>query len=67
MDTIRVLLAEDHTIVRKCLRSLLDRETSIKVVGEAEDGREAIRKVEFAFRLALMDIAMPGPSGLEAT
>ncbi len=42
MDKTRVLLAEDHTIVRKGLRSLLDKETGIEVVGEAEDGREAI-------------------------
>ena len=42
MDTIRVLLAEDHTIVRKGLLSLLGMETNIEVVGEAEDGREAI-------------------------
>jgi YesN/AraC family two-component response regulator len=43
MDNIKVLLAEDHTIVRKGLRSLLDKESSIEVVGEAKDGREAGR------------------------
>ena len=68
MDKTRVLLAEDHTIVRKGLRSLLDKETGIKVVGEAEDGREAIVKAEELHPdVVVMDIAMPGLNGLEAT
>jgi two-component system, NarL family, response regulator NreC len=68
MDKTRVLLAEDHTIVRKGLRSLLDKETGIKVVGEAEDGREAIVKAEELYPdVVVMDIAMPGLNGLEAT
>jgi two-component system response regulator NreC len=65
---IRVLLAEDHTIVRKGLRSLLDGEAGIEVIGEAEDGREAIEKVgQLLPDVVLMDIAMPGLNGLEAT
>jgi DNA-binding NarL/FixJ family response regulator len=68
MEKTRVLLAEDHTIVRKGLRSLLDKETGIKVVGEAEDGREAIAKAEELHPdVVVMDIAMPGLNGLEAT
>jgi len=68
MDKTRVLLAEDHTIVRKGLRSLLDKETGIKVVEEAEDGREAILKTEELHPdVVVMDIAMPGLNGLEAT
>jgi len=68
MDKISVLLAEDHTIVRKGLCSLLDGEMSIEVVGEAEDGREAIRKAEELHPdVVVMDIAMPGLNGLEAT
>jgi DNA-binding NarL/FixJ family response regulator len=68
MDKTRVLLAEDHTIVRKGLRSLLDKETGIKVVGEAEDGREAIVKAEELHPdVVVIDIAMPGLNGLEAT
>jgi len=68
MDKTRVLLAEDHTIVRKGLRSLLDKETGIKVVGEAEDGRKAIVKAEDLHPdVVVMDIAMPGLNGLEAT
>ena len=42
MDKIRVLLAEDHTIVRQGLRSILDGREGIQVVGEAKDGREAV-------------------------
>ena len=68
MKRIRVLLAEDHTIVRKGLRLLLDAESDIEVIGEAEDGREAIRKVEKLHpNIVVMDIAMPGLNGLEAT
>lgn len=67
MDAIRVLLAEDHTIVRKGLRSLLDKESGIKVIGEAEDGRDAIKKTEaLQPDVVVMDIAMPGLNGLEA-
>lgn len=68
MDKTRVLLTEDHTIVRKGLRSLLDKETGIEVVGEAEDGREAIVKAEELHPdVVVMDIAMSGLNGLEAT
>lgn len=68
MSPIRVLLAEDHTIVRKGLRSLLDAEPGIEVVGEAEDGRQAIEKVEQLMPdVVLMDITMPVLNGLEAT
>jgi len=68
MKRIRVLLADDHTIVREGLRVLLEAEGDIEVVGEAENGRQA---VQLAKRLhpdvALMDIAMPLLNGLEAT
>jgi DNA-binding NarL/FixJ family response regulator len=68
MNTIRILLAEDHTIVRKGLRSLLDGEAGIRVVGEAADGREAVAKVgQLLPDVVVMDIAMPALNGLEAT
>jgi two-component system response regulator NreC len=65
---VRVLLAEDHTIVRKGLHSLLEGEADIEVVGEAEEGREAIRMTQQLLPdVVLMDISMPGLNGLEAT
>lgn len=65
---IRVLLAEDHTIVRKGLRSLLDAEPEIEVVGEAENGREAVQEAQQLLPdVVLMDITMPDLNGLEAT
>lgn len=68
MSKIKVLLAEDHTIVRKGLRSLLDNETEIQVVGEAEDGQQAIQKtVQMRPDVVVMDITMPVLNGLEAT
>ncbi|MBL8058744.1 MAG: response regulator transcription factor [Anaerolineales bacterium] len=68
MNRIRVLLADDHTLVRKGLRSLLDAEAGLEVVGEAEDGREAVHKAQaLAPDVVLMDITMPGLNGLEAT
>ncbi|MEW6263714.1 MAG: response regulator transcription factor [Thermodesulfobacteriota bacterium] len=68
MDKIRVLLAEDHTIVRKGLRSILEKEAGLEVIGEAEDGREAVNKAEALHPdVVVMDIAMPGFNGLEAT
>ncbi len=68
MSKIKVLLAEDHTIVRQGLRSLLDGETEIEVVGEAEDGRQAIEQAQRLLPdVVLMDITMPILNGLEAT
>ncbi len=68
MRKIKVLLAEDHTLVRKGLRSLLDEAEEIQVIAEASDGREAVAKVEeYQPDVILMDISMPLLSGLEAT
>lgn len=65
---IRVLLVEDHTLVRAGLRSLLQSFGGIQVVAEAGDGRDALRLVELHKPdLVLMDVAMPGLNGLEAT
>ncbi len=68
MSKIKVLLAEDHTIVRKGLRSLLDGEADIEVVGEADDGQQAVEKAQLLLPdIVLMDITMPVLNGLEAT
>jgi two-component system response regulator NreC len=67
-ERIRVLVADDHTIVRSGVRLLLEAEPDIEVVGEALDGHEAINKAEtLRPDVILMDIAMPGMDGLEAT
>ncbi len=64
---MKVLLADDHTIVRQGLRSLLEAKASVTVVGEAADGREALSLAdELKPDLVIMDIAMPGLNGLEA-
>ena len=64
---ITVMLADDHTLVRAGIRSLLEKLPSVKVIGEAGDGREVLNLVK-AHRpdVVLMDIAMPGLNGLEA-
>lgn len=68
MKPITVLLAEDHTIVREGLRSLLNLELDIQVIGEAENGRRAVKmSSSLAPDVVVMDIAMPLLNGLEAT
>ncbi len=67
-NPITILLADDHTIVRQGLAKLLEGEPDFKVIGEAENGREAVSKVEeLAPDIILMDIAMPLLNGIEAT
>jgi len=68
MTPIRVLLAEDHTLVRAGIRSLISSFQDIEVVAEAGDGREATRLARSLNPdIVLMDISMPGLNGLEAT
>lgn len=65
---IRLLLVDDHKIVREALSSVLEREPDIAVVGQAGDGETALQLVaELMPQVVLMDIAMPGISGIEAT
>jgi len=65
---IKIFLVDDHTIVRQGLAKLLEAEPGFKVIGEAENGREAIRKVtEMVPDIVLMDISMPLLNGIEAT
>ncbi len=64
---IRVLLVDDHHLVRKALRALLESSVGIEVIGEAEDGRDAVRSVRrHRPDVVVMDIAMPGMNGLDA-
>jgi DNA-binding NarL/FixJ family response regulator len=64
---IRVILADDHTLVRAGIRALLEKLPGVEVVGEAGDGREALNLVRtHQPDVVLMDIAMPGLNGLEA-
>lgn len=68
MMKIRLLLADDHTLVRGGLKALLEGLPGVQVVSEANDGREALQKVEeYHPDIVLMDIAMSGMNGLEAT
>ncbi len=67
-DKIRILLVDDHAILRAGLRALLKAETDIEIVDEAGDGSEAVAKVERLLPdVTLMDISMPVMDGLEAT
>jgi DNA-binding NarL/FixJ family response regulator len=68
MSVIRVLLADDHNLVRAGIRSLIQDLSGIEVIAEASDGREALSLIEIHRPdVVLMDIAMSGLNGLEAT
>jgi DNA-binding NarL/FixJ family response regulator len=68
MPPIRVILADDHTLVRAGLRALLQNIAGVEVVGEAADGREALALIKARQPdIVLMDISMAGLNGLEAT
>lgn len=68
MEKIRILLADDHTVVRQGLRALLEAESDIEVVGEADTGRTAVQMTKKLLPdVVVMDIAMPMLNGLEAT
>ena len=68
MAKIRIILADDHTLVRAGIKALLEKQPDIEVVAETSDGKEAIRQIEILQPdIVLMDIAMPGMNGLEAT
>lgn len=68
MHHVKILLADDHSLVRSCLRNVLEQQPGMEVVGEACDGREA---VELAHKVrphvVVMDIVMPNLNGIEAT
>ena len=68
MPRLRILLADDHTIVRQGIRKILEEQPDWQVAAEAGDGREAVRKaLELKPDVALLDIGMPLLNGIEAT
>ncbi len=68
MEKIRILIADDHTLVREGTRERLEREDDFEVVGEAADGEEAVRLTkQLKPNVAIIDIAMPNLNGIEAT
>ena len=68
MSQIRIMLADDHTVMRAGLRALLERQSDLRVVAEAADGRLAVGLAEKENPdIVVMDVAMPGMNGIEAT
>ncbi|MDQ3174247.1 MAG: response regulator transcription factor [Acidobacteriota bacterium] len=68
MNKLRVLLADDHMIVREGLKALINAQPDMQVVGEAENGREALKcAIELSPDVVVMDISMPEMNGVEAT
>jgi two-component system response regulator NreC len=68
MEQVRILLADDHNILRDGMRLLLERQPGFSVVGEASDGREIVQLTQaHAPDVVVMDIAMPNMNGIEAT
>ena len=66
--TMRILLADDHKIMREGIRALIAGQPDMTVIAEAEDGLSAVRlATELSPDIIIMDIAMPGLSGIEAT
>lgn len=65
---IKVLLVDDHAIIREGLRSLLDKQPKMEVIADTDDGRKALDLVrELLPNIVIMDISMPGLNGIEAT
>jgi DNA-binding NarL/FixJ family response regulator len=68
MRAVRALIADDHDIVRKGLRALVEEQPHWEVVAESTDGRDAVAKTnQFKPDVAILDISMPSLNGLDAT
>jgi DNA-binding NarL/FixJ family response regulator len=68
MKKLRILLADDHSVMRTGLRALLERQPTLEVVGESDNGRETVRLVDsLKPDIVIMDVGMPGLNGIEAT
>jgi two-component system, NarL family, response regulator NreC len=68
MSKLSIFLADDHAVVREGLKRLIDSEEDMEVVGEAEDGEEAVTKaVKMKPHIVVMDVSMPGTGGAQAT
>jgi two-component system, NarL family, response regulator NreC len=68
VSSIRILLADDHSVVRKGLRLILERHDGLEVVGEAADGREVVRLADqLSPDIVIMDVGMPQLNGIDAT
>ena len=68
MSTIRVLIADDHKIIRDGLKTLVEKEAGMEVIAEAENGRKAIRLAQKHHpNVVIMDVTMPDMNGIEAT
>jgi DNA-binding NarL/FixJ family response regulator len=68
MSTIRILLADDHKIIRDGLKTLIDREAGMEVVAEAENGRKTVRLAQkLRPNVVVMDVTMPDMNGIDAT
>ena len=67
MSKIKIMIADDHAVVREGLRNLLEEQTDMEVIAEVSDGMQAVKKVKnVSIDIALLDIAMPNLNGLEA-
>jgi len=68
MSTIRILIADNHKIIRDGLKSLINKEAGMKVIAEAENGRETVRLVQkLRPNVVIMDVSMPDMNGIDAT
>jgi two-component system response regulator NreC len=68
VSTVRILIADDHKIIRDGLKTLIDKEVGMEVIAEAENGRETVRLVQkLRPNVVIMDVSMPDMNGIDAT